>query len=143
MHSPGRQVLICRALPAIVISAALFLAPRCKEASQETASEVDLTAFKEMARAANCAETRNRLFLVDGTLVFWDRGGNCPDAAYSQILFERAVDRVLCDLHDSIAGPVGRCHDDRYRGMFETMVANLEASDLGLGPGHTVQPIPF
>src|ERR1051325_10327498 len=65
--------------------------------------------FVELARKAQCADVRNRLFVIDQTLVFADSAGNCADASYSQILYGKTVDAVLCVNHDSIAGPVKKC----------------------------------
>jgi len=48
-----------------------------------------------------------------------------------------------CDFHDSIAGPIKICQDDRYREMFDTIIVNLDKPDLGLGSRHKVQPIHF
>jgi hypothetical protein len=106
--------------------------------------EVNLDPFKDLARAADCADVRNRLFLIDGHLVFWDRESTCKDAAYAQVLFGRTVERLICEAHDSIAGPVRACHDGGpYRAMFETMIENLDQPALGLGSGHTVSAIEF
>jgi hypothetical protein len=96
-----------------------------------------------MARAGGCADIRNRLFFIDDQLVFWDRAGNCADAAYGETLYGSTPDQVLCIAHDSIAGPVKNCRDERYQDMFDTITANLGKSDLGLGSGHTVQAVPF
>jgi hypothetical protein len=96
-----------------------------------------------MARAGGCNDIRNRLFLIDDELVFWDIAGNCSDGAYSEQLYGSTPAQLLCVFHDSIAGPVKKCLDERYRAMFDTITANLSKSDLGLGPGHTVQPVPF
>jgi hypothetical protein len=106
-------------------------------------SAVDFAPFQKLARSGGCNDKRNRLFLIDDQLVFWDEEGNCSDAAYSQTLYGSTPDQVLCVFHDSIAGPVRKCQDQRYQGMFNTMTDNLSKPDLGLGPGHTVQPVPF
>lgn len=106
-------------------------------------TEIDLTPFKEMASRGPCADIRNRLFLIDGQLVLWDTAGHCADAAYAQWLFGSTVDARLCGFHDSIAGPIKTCQDERYREIFDTMIANLDKPDLGLGPKHQVQLIPF
>ena len=104
---------------------------------------VDLAPFKDMAKTASCADTHNRLFLIDDQLVFWDIAGSCADASYSQMLYDRTPDQVLCTYHDSIAGPMKNCQDEQYRTMFDTITANLDQPDLGLGPDHTVQPVSF
>ncbi|MDQ1254060.1 MAG: hypothetical protein QG646_3280 [Euryarchaeota archaeon] len=104
--------------------------------------EIDLDQYKELASNAPCADLKNRLFLIDGCTVLWDRGGNCPDNAYSVTLFGSSVDNILCSLSDSIAGPRKFCNDQNYEDMFETIINNLDDPDLGL-EGHTVESIPF
>jgi hypothetical protein len=139
MPSSG-GIRILRSISAIALSAVLLL-PACWNRTDEPSSGIDLSPFKEMAKQAECSDVRNRLFLIDGTLVFWDRQGGCPDAAYAQQLFGSRIDDVLCDVHDSIAGPVSTCRDDDYRELFETLIGNLDRPDLGLGSAHTVQQI--
>jgi hypothetical protein len=124
-----------------LLPAALFLLSSCAGSSVKPPTMVDLAPFEEMARAAGCADIRNRLFLIDGQLVFWDRAGACADAAYGETLYGSSPDQVLCDLHDSIAGPVKNCSDVRYQDTFDTITINLDQPDLGLGPKHTVQPV--
>ncbi len=101
------------------------------------------TPFVEMARQSPCVDIRNRLFVVDHVLVFWEREGHCPDNSYGETLFGQTVNDVLCEFHDSIAGPVKDCPVPSYQDMFEIMIGHLDEPDLGLGPGHTVQPLPF
>ena len=108
-----------------------------------TRVRMDLAPFQKMAREGPCAESRNRLFLIDGQWVFWDRAGRCADAAYSQTLFGATVNDRLCDFHDSIAGPLKSCREERVRQIFDTIIANLDKPDLGLGPQHQIQPILF
>ncbi len=126
-----------------LLSTALLLLASCAGTSIEPRSTVDLAPFQKMAGPSPCADRRNRLFLIDDQWVFWDRAGNCADAAYAETLYDRTPDQVLCDLHDSIAGPMKNCRDERYQDMFNTMTTNLDKPDLGLGSGHTVQPVPF
>ncbi len=104
---------------------------------------VDLAPFKDSANNAGCADVRNRLFLIDDQLVFWDIKGNCADASYSQMLFGSTPDQVLCTFHDSIAGPMKECQDEQFQDLFDTITGNLDKPDLGLGPDHTVEPVPF
>ncbi len=106
-------------------------------------SAIDLALFKKMASSGGCNDIRNRLFLIDDQLVFWDIAGNCADASYAEMLYGSTPDQALCILHDSIAGPVKRCQDQRYQDTFNTITANLDKPNLGLGTGHTVQPVPF
>jgi hypothetical protein len=105
--------------------------------------ERDLSAFKDMIGSAECSDISNKLYLIDGDLVFWDVRGKCSDASYSYTLFGDSPDDVLCQRHDSIAGPGGACRGDVYRQMLDTIAANLDKPDLGLGPDHTVVPIPL
>jgi hypothetical protein len=144
----GMQTIIDRSRRYATVLVALFLTALllltgCAGRSAEPDSAVELAPFKEMARDGGCADVRNRLFVIDDQLVFWERVGNCADAAYGQALYGSTPDQVLCVSHDSIAGPVKNCQDARYQEMFDTMTANLDKLDLGLGPGHTVQSVSF
>ena len=123
--------------------AALLIILACGGGPTRTPGGIDLAPFKDLARSSDCSDTRNRLFLIDRALVLWDREGTCVDAAYLVRLHAGATDQVLCELRDSIAGQVKVCRDHRFQEMFETIVANLEAPDLGLGPRHMVQAIAF
>ena len=123
--------------------AAALACGSCREGPLDPHAPFDLTPFRTMARQSPCADQRNHLFLIDGRLVFWDRRGQCADASYAQVLFGLTVDDVLCRSQDSIAGPMKDCRDERYRSMFETVIANTERADLGLGPEHRVHPIEF
>ena len=136
----------CRSNAAALVAllpTVLLLLASCTGGSGEPGSTVDLAPFKKMARASGCADTRNRLFLIDGQLVFWDRAGTCADAAYGEALYGSTPDQVLCVYHDSIAGPVKSCQDKGYQDTFDTITANLDKPDLGLDPEHTVQQVRF
>lgn len=126
-----------------LLAATLLLLAGCVGGSGEPHSTVNLAPFKKMARAAWCSDTRNRLFLIDGQLVFWDKAGECSDAAYVSALYGSTPDQRLCSLHDSIAGPVKDCPDGSYEELLYTIMANLDEPDLGLGPEHTVKQVDF
>ena len=130
------------AVKSSLLAAALVLAGCAGESVRERPG-FDLAPFREMALRADCIGVRNELFLIDGAFVLWHREGNCPDAAYAVQLYGATVDNVLCVLQDSIAGPRQSCSDGRYAEMFEVIVDNLDARDLGLGPDHTVKPVPM
>jgi hypothetical protein len=101
------------------------------------------SAFIDNARNAVCADIRNRLFVIDDRLVFWDRAGSCPDNAYGATLFGDSVNDVLCYFGDSIAGPMKRCPVTGYEAMFETMTTHSDDPGLGLGPEHSVEVLPL
>lgn len=94
--------------------------------------------FIALANTASCAQTRNRLFLIDGKQMFWDRVGTCADASYSQTLYGVTPQSILCSSSDSIAGPRTNCTDEKYRAMFVQINQNLDKADLGLGSSHQV-----
>jgi hypothetical protein len=126
-----------------LLPTALLLLAGCAGGSKQPPATVDpLAPFKKRATGAPCADTRSRLFVIDGQLVFWDRAGEFSDAAYRKSLFGRSPVQFLCVFHDSIAGPVKNCPDERYQELFDTVVANLDKPDLGLGPEHTVRQVP-
>jgi len=128
----------------VLLSTALLLLAGCVGGPERPTATADpLAPFKKMAKDDQCAGTRNRLFLIDGELVFWDSAGACSDAAFAEVLYGSTPDRVLCRFHDSIAGPAQECPDASYQDLFETIVANLDKPDLGLGPAHTVRPVEF
>jgi hypothetical protein len=145
MLSTRSRPWIPRAVLVLLAAAALLPIAGCRDVSSDAGSRVDLTPFKAMARAADCVDKRNRLFLIDDRSVFWDRESSaCADALYSVTLFGSTVETVLCERHDAIGGGnVTNCPYDAYRDMFETIVTNLDDPSLGLGPGHTVQVVPF
>ncbi len=97
--------------------------------------------FVAMAQEAICAEQRNRLFMIDKRMVYWDRAGNCPDNSYGRTLFGATVKTPLCSVSDTIAGPRTVCADEPSRALFNTIEANRDKADLGLGAGHQVEPI--
>jgi hypothetical protein len=97
--------------------------------------------FVAHAQEANCADQRNRLFMIDKRMVFWDHAGSCADNAYGRTLFGATPQTVQCSVADSIAGPQTTCSDEQARALFDTIVANLDKADLGLGGSHQVEAI--
>jgi hypothetical protein len=136
-------VTLRRLLPVATCLMALSLPAQWGCKSGERLLAPDPRPFVEMARQSDCADRTNRLFLIDGALVFWDKAGSCADAAYSQTLFGATPRDVLCRYGDSIAGPRKECTDPRFEKQFDIILAHLDRPDLGLGPGHTVRPLPF
>ena len=59
-------------------------------------STIPTELFVARAREEVCAGTRNRLFVIDGKQVFWDRAGNCGDNSYAQRLYGATPDVLLC-----------------------------------------------
>jgi hypothetical protein len=97
--------------------------------------------FINLAKDANCANIKNRLFMIDQKQVLWDKAGSCSDAAYSQTLYGATPQTLLCSNADSIAGPRLSCSDKNSEALFKTILANLDKADLGLGSQHQVQQI--
>jgi hypothetical protein len=89
-----------------ILPTALLLLASCAGSSTGPRSAVDLAPFKKMARAGGCADVRNRLFLIDDQLVFWDRAGNCADAAYGETLYGSTPDQVLCVESHKVMPPI-------------------------------------
>ena len=98
--------------------------------------------FVALTVNANCANTRNRLFVIDAKYVLWDKAGTCADAAYSQTLFGRMPQSVLCTNSDTIAGSRSSCTDQQYASLFQTILSNLDKPDLGLGNSHNIVVVP-
>lgn len=100
--------------------------------------------FISAAQAAGCAATRNRLYVIDQKMVFWDRTDlGCYDASYQRTLYGATIKDELCSTGDSFGGPVTKCKDEQQRAMFETILHNLDQADLGLGSGHKVEALSF
>ncbi|NML62075.1 hypothetical protein HHL21_13510 [Massilia sp. RP-1-19] len=108
-----------------------------------SASTIPAELFFTRAREEVCANTRNRLFVIDGKQVFWDRAGTCADNSYAQRLYGATPDALLCEAGDSIMGPRISCSDVGARAMFDTILKNLGSADLGLGSAHTVELLSF
>jgi hypothetical protein len=97
--------------------------------------------FIAKAQEATCTDQRNRLFMIDKRMVFWDRAGACADNAYGRNLYGATPQALLCSLADAIAGAQSTCADEKSRALFTTIVANLDRADLGLGAGHQVEAL--
>lgn len=97
--------------------------------------------FVAKAQEATCADQRNRLFMIDKRVVFWDRAGACADNAYARNLYGATPQALLCSLADSITGAQTICADEKSRALFDVIVANLDRADLGLGSGHQVEAL--
>ena len=105
--------------------------------------QIDLLPFQKLAHHAKCAELRNRLFLIDNELVFWERDGNCPDNSFSQILFGKTPQEILCMYRDSVGGPKKTINNEAYQEMFQTILSHIYSENLGLDSKHKVKEIPF
>ena len=105
--------------------------------------DLDIEPFIEYAEASDCTDLRNRLFIIDDELVLWDRVGNCPDYSYEVQLYREDLDNLLCETHDSIAGPQTFIYDEDYRDLFETIVDNIEDEHLGLDDSHLLEEVVF
>jgi hypothetical protein len=111
--------------------------------SGQVGNGIDTGPFIRMARGASCATATNRLFVIDGQFVLWDRAGACADASYEQVLYGATPQTLKCSHADSIAGPRTTCPDAAAKGLFDTLIANLGKPDLGVGGGHKVEPVAF
>ena len=105
--------------------------------------DLDIEPFIEYAEASICTDIQNRLFIIDDELVLWDRVGSCPDNSYEVQLFRESLDNLLCETHDSIAGPQTTIYDEDYRDLFDTILDNIEDEDLGIGDSHLVEEVIF
>ncbi len=132
----------CSALTGILAISLMLLSSACATDRATPQIGIDLQPFVEFAREAGCAQRVNRIWVIDDQLVFWDRRGDCPDNAYRQVLFADDPDQVLCELSDSIMGPRQSCEEE-YQDLFNEILENLDAPDLGLGANHQVVEIGF
>lgn len=107
----------------------------------KTPAPIVTSDFVNLVKDANCANIKNRLFVIDQKQVLSDKAGSCADAAYSQTLYGMTPQTQLCSNSDSIAGPRLSCSDASSESLFKTMLQNLDKADLGLGSQHQVQQI--
>src|SRR5688572_30695987 len=117
-HSSHRGT-IAGFLGAMAIVVAFITGCQGDDAGDDSAK--DWTPFVQLAlQQSSCSDIRNRVFVIDQTIVLIDHAGNCADASYSQVLYGDTVNEVLCRHHDSFAGPVKNCVVPMYAEMFET-----------------------
>lgn len=97
---------------------------------------LDPASFIALAAQSPCANGGNRLFTIDQRYVFWDRGPSCQDQVLR--LYGASAAAPLCLQVTSATGPYTSCTEPAARAMFDTILANRQAADLGLGAGHAV-----
>jgi hypothetical protein len=104
-------------------------------------------ALEEARNPHACADLRNRVLVLQNQrnpheqLTLLDQAGTCHDASYRHILYGGNGEDVVCSLWESIAGPQKSCAVERYAAMFDTLIANLDRSDLGLGRAWDVKQV--
>jgi len=100
---------------------------------------LDTGPFIALASKAPCPSTGNRLFAIDQKYVYWDRGASCADQV--QRLYGTDAGKPLCVHVHSATGPYTSCSDASARALFDIILANRQAADLGLGAGRVVAQI--
>jgi hypothetical protein len=100
-------------------------------------NNVDLQIYLERAQQSPCADRRNELYLIDGRYVLWIREGDCPDNSYATFLYDGYVDKLICSVYDSIAGPMRSCTDTTLSVLFEEVFWGVPA----YLPGHTIEKV--
>lgn len=121
-----------------------FIEPFNSSSTIPNQDSINLQPFISLANTATCADSANLLYLIDSTVVFWDRQGACSDNSYAYTLYSvHSIDSVLCRRNDSVAGPQEECTNQQYHDMLDTIIASLSSMDLGIGGTHQVNPIPL
>lgn len=106
-----------------------------------------LHAIEMAQQTTSCADIRNRVMhiqdvlVADRRMILLDQAGNCSDAGYRQILFGEDGNNELCSFMESIAGPQKSCPLPAFAMIFDTILANLNLPDLGLGYGYAVSQV--
>lgn len=126
---------LCSAIPFAALLAA------CSGPRPNPDEQVEPARYIALASQSPCANGGNRLFSIDQRFVFWDRGASCQDQVLR--LYGTDASRPLCVFVDSARGPHTSCTDPSARAMFDTILRNRQAADLGLGAFHAVAPIAF
>jgi hypothetical protein len=104
---------------------------------------IELDVFRNMARNSTCTDITNDLFIIDNQMVFWATEGNCADASYAYTLFGSHPNEILCRKYDSIAGPQEQCYNIDFQEIFQIIINNLNANNLGLSRNYNVTEILF
>ena len=104
----------------------------------------ELEPFRVMARAyAECPPSTSSLWLVDDLYVVWGVETSCPDIGSPLRMFDVNTQALLCREWVDVAGGGVECSSAAPADMFETIRMNRDLPDLGLGPAHVVEAIPF
>ena len=131
-----------RGMGAVVIVIALLLT----DCTLDPLIAINMHPFITMAKGVTtCIEKANKLYAIDDSMVFWQREGDCMDAAYGYILYGRDPGIVLCSKMDSEAGSgrICACPDSTFSLLFCTMINNLNDTKLGLSSAHSVIRVYF
>lgn len=104
---------------------------------------VPIASFIEMAQQSKCHDLKNKLYIIDNHLVYWERAGNCTDNGFGKKLFGDSTHVLLCEQYDSINGPKIIYYNESFHGMFDTILAHSDQPNLGLPWSHDVQEIHF
>jgi len=109
----------------------------------QTASTIDVDAFRELARSAagnECVDEQVLYVIDDRYVVRWTQG-RCADARGGVALYGAHPDEVLCGISDSFAGPQRGCRSPSARPLFESVLEHLNGDPDASLPGHVVRPL--
>ena len=107
---------------------------------------IDINSFIAMAENAACADSLNKLFTVDDTLVFWQREGSCPDSLHHlYLLFNDDTSFFYCKAYgnDTRMMVMWNPRFDYAVPTFQIIIYNVKNENLGLSPEHKVERIIF
>jgi hypothetical protein len=95
----------------------------------------DTDQFIALDGQAPCAKQGNRLFVIDGTYVYWDRGATCTEQVHR--LYGNTVEALLCVYLNAPQGARTECKEPpSVRTLFETIIKSRLEDGLGLGTAH-------
>lgn len=92
----------------------------------------DISAFVRMARAYECGQRHNRLHVIHATFVLWSTAGTCGNGAPVFQLYALYPEKRVCVKGENVMGPVHSCNTEEQRILFDKMVKNLDAPNLGM-----------
>lgn len=110
-----------------LLAACVVIAPRPTPPGQ-----IDTSQFVALVNEAPCPAGGNQLYVIDNRYVFWERGPTCQDQVLR--LYGRTPNDLQCIHSESVTGPYTNCNNAAVRRIFDTILANRKAPDLGLGP---------
>ncbi len=108
-------------------------------------AKVALAPYIDKAQQASCANTKNRLFLIDQKYVFWTRSGDCKGLKSADILFAAGSQTPLCQMHKQFTPVDEICSDKTLVPFFTQLIGATAPAGLHLRPDATfkVEEIAF
>ena len=103
-------------------------------------TSINIEPFKEYLKAQPAVHL-GQIYIIDDKLVFIKWSGLSSDASYGYQLFGQTKAELYASTTDSIAGPRITYNNPQYKDLFDKILVNPEAKDLGLGADYSVKSV--